>query len=78
MKVYKQDEVGIEAYDKGAAILQEFFNKELQNYLHKDLFQTGRKIIDACLSGATIEEYNEILPMDYEYSFNNINDYEQK
>ncbi|WP_347840350.1 DUF4914 family protein [uncultured Draconibacterium sp.] len=77
LKVYNQVEVGTDAYDAGAAILQEFFNKELKKYLHKDLFQTGRKIIDACLSNASIEEYNEIIPMDYEYSFNNIEDYEK-
>ena len=24
-----------------------------------------------------VEEYNQIIPMDYKYSFNNIEDYEQ-
>ncbi|KJF41951.1 DUF4914 family protein [Draconibacterium sediminis] len=77
LKVYNQVEVGTEGYDAGAQVLQEFFNRELKKFLHEDLFHTGRKIIDACLSNASIEEYNQIIPMDYEYSFNNIEDYEQ-
>lgn len=77
LKVYNQAEVGTEGYDAGAEILKEFFHKELQKYMHTDLFLTGKKIIDACLSNASIDEYNEILPMNYQYSFNNIQDYEQ-
>jgi hypothetical protein len=41
-----------------------------------ELSVTGRKIIDACLSGATVQEYNSIIPMNYQYSFLTINDYE--
>lgn len=77
LKVYNQPEVGTEAYDEGARILQEFFNKELKKYWHDDLFQTGKRLIDACLSGASLEDYNEILPMQYQYSFYNLEDYEQ-
>jgi len=79
LKVYNQTEVGFEGYDAGAEILRAFFKKELQQYLKDDLLQTGKRIIDACLSNATIEEYNEIIPMSYqyEYSFNKIEDYEQ-
>lgn len=76
LKVYKQTEVGIEGYDAGAEILQKFFKEELQNYLQKDLLLTGKRIIDACLSNASVEEYNEIVPMSYRYSFNNMDDYE--
>lgn len=79
LKVYNQVEVGTEGYDAGAEILQKFFKEELQKYLKDDLLQTGRRIIDACLSNATVEEYNQIIPMsfEYEYSFNKIEDYEQ-
>ena len=79
LKVYNQTEVGFEGYDAGAEILRAFFKKELQQYLKDDLLQTGKRVIDACLSNATIEEYNEIIPMSYqyEYSFNKIEDYEQ-
>jgi len=76
LKVYKQTEVGIEGYDAGAELLQKFFKEELQNYLQKDLLLTGKRIIDACLSNASVEEYNEIVPMSYRYSFNNMDDYE--
>ncbi|HKL34391.1 MAG TPA: DUF4914 family protein [Tangfeifania sp.] len=77
LKVYNQVEVGNEGYDAGAEILQEFFKKELQKFLNEDLYKTGKRIIDACLSNATIEEYNQIVPMSYQYSFNQIEDYEQ-
>lgn len=78
LKVYRQPEVGIEGYDAGAEILQKFFKSELQKFLHEDLLHTGKRIIDACLSNASIDEYNAIVPMSYqyEYSFNNIDTYE--
>jgi hypothetical protein len=77
LKVYNQTEVGLEGYDAGAEILQKFFKVELQKYLEKDLLHTGKRIIDACLSNASIEDYNEIVPMSYRYSFSNMDDYEQ-
>jgi hypothetical protein len=76
LKVYNQTEVGIEGYDTGAEILDKFFKEELHKYLQTDLLQTGKRIIDACLSNATVEEYNEIVPMNYGYSFNHVEDYE--
>ncbi|RKZ92507.1 MAG: DUF4914 domain-containing protein, partial [Gammaproteobacteria bacterium] len=78
LKVYRQPEVGIEGYDAGAQLLQKFFHEELQKYLKKDLLITGKKIIEACLSNASVEEYNEIIPMSYEYqySFAHAEDYE--
>ena len=79
LKVYNQPEVGFEGYDAGAEMLRAFFKSELQKYLKEDLLHTGKRIIEACLSDASIEEYNEIVPMSYqyEYSFNKIEDYEQ-
>lgn len=77
LKVYNQPEVGLEGYDTGAELLLKFFKEELQKYLQDDLLQTGKRIIDACLSNASIEEYNQIVPMSYQYTFNNIEDYEQ-
>jgi len=77
LKVYNQIEVGTEGYDKGAEILEEFFKNELQKFLKEDLFKTGKQIIEACLSNASVKEYNEIVPMSYQYSFNQIEDYEQ-
>lgn len=77
LKVYNQVEVGTDGYDAGAEILQEFFKKELQKFYKDDLYKTGKRIIDACLSNATTEDYNKIVPMSYQYSFNQIEDYEQ-
>ena len=77
LKVYNQSEVGLDGYDEGARILQKFFKEELQKYLKEDLLHTGKRIIDACLSNATIEEYNEIVPMNYRYAFSNMADFEE-
>ncbi|NOY97292.1 MAG: DUF4914 family protein [Chlorobi bacterium] len=78
LKVYRQPEIGFEGYDIGAKQLQDFFHKELPKYLQDDLLVTGKRIIEACLSNASVEEYNEIVPMSYQYqySFANITDYE--
>ncbi len=77
LKVYNQPEVGFEGYDAGAEQLRKFFKEELQKYLEPDLLQTGRRIIDACLSDATTEEYNELVPMSYQYRFNDMDSYER-
>jgi len=77
LKVYNQTEVGTEGYDAGAKILKEFFKDELQKYLVKDLLNTGKKIIDAVLDDATVDELNQIVPMSYRYTFSNMDDYEQ-
>jgi hypothetical protein len=77
LKVYNQTEVGTEGYDAGAEILRTFFKEELQHYLQPDLLFTGRRIIDAVLQDASVDELNEIVPMSYSYSFSAMSDYEQ-
>lgn len=77
LKVHIQNEVGIEGYDAGAQILYDFFKKELQKFITPELSVIGKRIIDACMSGATVEDYNLIMPMSYQYSFLTIKDYEQ-
>ncbi len=77
LKSYIQADVGTEGYDAGAEQLSEFFKQELPKFLQKDLFNTGKRIIDACLSNASVEEYNEIVPMSYQYSFSNMEDFEK-
>ncbi len=77
LQVHRQSEVGVEGYDAGAKLLYDFFKKELQKFLTPELHSTGKRIIDACMSGATVEEYNSIIPMSYKYSFLTIKDYEQ-
>lgn len=56
-----QPEIGNEAYDKGAVILQEFFHEQLKKYLEADLDDMGRQIIEACLNGASAEEYEKFF-----------------
>lgn len=61
LQVHKQPEVGFEGYDKGADLLYDFFRKELSKFLCPELSETGRKIIEACLAGASVEEYEQLL-----------------
>jgi len=77
LQVHRQIEVGVEGYDAGAEILFDFFKKELSKYQTADLSATGKKIIDACLAGANADDYNSIIPMNYQYSFLTSKDYEQ-
>ena len=77
LQVYRQTEVGVEGYDAGGEILFDFFKKELEKFRTPELAATGHKIIEACLSGANVEDYNSIIPMNYQYSFLTIKDYEQ-
>ena len=71
LKVYRQDQVGVEGYDAGAEMLFEFFRQQLPQYLNSDLKKKGRKIIEACLDGAEVDDYLNMIPMDYTYSFKN-------
>lgn len=64
LEVDKQPEVGEAAYDVGAEILAEFFHKELQGFLDEDLHPLGRKIIDCCLSGGTLADYEALIQRD--------------
>lgn len=60
-EVHLQPEVGNEAYDRGAAILEEFFHRELRQFLVPDLHPAGRKIIDCCLSRGSLGDYESLL-----------------
>ena len=61
LKVYKQPEVGFEGYDKGAAMLLEFFKKELQQYKVEGLSDLGREIIELCLNDGGVEDYEKLI-----------------
>lgn len=65
LQVYKQPEVGLEGYDIGAEKLYDFFKAQLQQYLTPDLNPLGRQIIEACLRGASVEEYNALIESKY-------------
>jgi len=61
LHVEDQLEVGTEGYDAGAKILKDFFYQEVEQFYSEDLLPLGKRIISACLSDATIEEYEQLL-----------------
>ncbi len=60
-EVDQQPEVGSAAYDRGAEILAEFFHGEIAQFLTPDLMPVGRQIIECCLAGGTLSDYEETL-----------------
>ncbi len=58
-----QPEVGIEAYDKGASILTNFFKEELKKFNTPELDELGQKIINLVMNDAPVEEYEKLTPM---------------
>jgi len=62
LQVEKQSEVGEDGYDAGAEILFNFFKEQLKPFLaDKDLNPLGKKIIEACLDKATVEQFAEFI-----------------
>jgi hypothetical protein len=57
-----QPEVGEQAYDQGAASLQQFFHAQVREFLEPDLHPLGRQIIDCCLSNGTLNDYERLIP----------------
>src|SRR5256885_2303154 len=62
LQVDTQPEVGEEAYDQGAKILQEFFFKCLADFQDIDLDPLGRQIVTCFLDGGTLENYEGLIP----------------
>ncbi|MCL6613648.1 MAG: DUF4914 family protein [Firmicutes bacterium] len=60
LRVERQPEVGIEAYDEGAEILRNFFRTELPSFLTPDLDPLGRRIIECCLDGGGLSDYEAV------------------
>jgi hypothetical protein len=58
-----QPDLGNDGYDAGAKLLTDFFKEELKKYLAPDLNRLGRRIIEACMDDARVEEYNDIIPI---------------
>jgi hypothetical protein len=61
LRVETQPEVGEEAYNRGALILQEFFERQLRKFLEDDLHPLGRKIIDCCLADGSLTDYCSLI-----------------
>lgn len=61
LQVEFQPEVGTEAFDAGAKILTDFFHAQLRNFYHDDLDDVGKKIIDCCLAGGTVTDFETLI-----------------
>ncbi|RMG62345.1 MAG: DUF4914 family protein [Bacteroidetes bacterium] len=64
LKVYQQQEVGIEGYDQGAEIFRTFFETQLQKYEASQLSQLGREIITCFRDGGSVMDYEGLIPSD--------------
>jgi hypothetical protein len=62
LEVDTQPEVGQDGYDQGAQMLADFFERELRLFLEPDLDALGREIIDCCLDGGTLPDFERLLP----------------
>ncbi|GAB6091209.1 DUF4914 family protein [Spirochaeta dissipatitropha] len=62
LQVEEQPDVGIEGYDKGAKILNDFFLQELAKFDTPDLHPLGRQIIELVKQGAPASSYEELMP----------------
>lgn len=61
LRVETQPEVGEDAYNRGALMLQDFFDRQLVKFLESDLHPLGKQIIDCCLSDGSVEEYCSLI-----------------
>lgn len=64
LQVETQPEVGKTGYDAGAAILEEFFRKQLAKFQEPDLLPEGRRIIQCMLDGGTLGDFIQLAPQD--------------
>lgn len=63
LEVDRQPEVGEEGYDFGAALLTDFFEKELAKFMMPDLDPLGRQIIECFMNRGSLQDYLSFLPM---------------
>jgi hypothetical protein len=62
LQTHTQPEVGLEAFDAGARMLEEHFERNLRPFLAEpELDPLGREIIERCLAGAGVEDYEELM-----------------
>lgn len=61
-----QDTLGEEGYDAGAAILRDFFERELAVYDTPELHPVGRQILECFRNNGSIEDYCAITPLGLE------------
>ncbi len=61
LKVYYQSQVGEEAYDQGAKILSDFFERELTKFNKSDLLPKGKEIIQCFLDKGSVQDYEKLI-----------------
>lgn len=62
LQVETQPEVGEAAYDQGAEMLRNFFHQCLAEFQDPDLDPLGKRIIQCCLDGGSVEDYERLIP----------------
>lgn len=61
LRVETQPEIGLEAYDKGAKILNTFVKNTLKDFLVPDLLPLGKQIIDVALANGSVKDYEALM-----------------
>jgi hypothetical protein len=61
LQVDKQAEIGEAAFDAGAQMLADFFHQQLNKYLQPQLDPLGRQIIECCLNGGSVTDYERFF-----------------
>jgi hypothetical protein len=61
LQVDTQPEVGEEAYDEGAKILQNFFATCLEDFRDPDLDPLGKQIVTCFMDGGKLEDYDKLI-----------------
>jgi len=63
LEVDRQPEVGEAGFAAGAAILSDFFKRELSKFDAPDLHPLGRSIIKCCMRDGSVDHYIERIPI---------------
>jgi hypothetical protein len=61
LEVETQPDLGEEAFDKGAAMLEGFFHREASDFLRPDLDPLGRRIVQCCLDKGSVHDYESLI-----------------
>ncbi len=61
-----QETLGVEGYDKGAVILNDFFGRQLEQFDVEELHPVGKQILDCFKKGGSLRDYCSIIPLGLE------------
>ena len=65
LQVNTQPEVGDATYDDGAEMLTEFFHVHIRQFMTPDLHPLGKTIIECCLDGGQVADYQSLIATTY-------------